>query len=166
MTLKPEAPKDITNEPPQDIGDITHNTEFYAFEQLFFLGYAESEPIIVYKDDKHEFVMKLRTLTPNELRDVVESAHKFETVGAQAITEKLETLARVIITINHTPLVLTQKEQQEYYEKHNEHPSSLTMARIILHEKIKSMEMIDRMYDKYMEFQVKINEKFEETKKN
>jgi len=165
MTTKPIPPSDITNLPPQDIGQIEHNSEFYAFEQLFFMGYAESEPIVIYKDDKHEFIVKFRTLTPNELRDVIESAHKFETVGAQAITEKLETLARVIVTINHTPLVLTQKEQQEYYDKHNEHPASLTMARIILHEKIKSMEIIEIMYDKYMDFQIKINEMFEEAKK-
>ena len=165
MTLKPEAPVDITNIPAQDIGTIEHNTEFYAFEQLFFLGYAESDPITIYKDDKHDFVVKFRTLTPNELRDVIESAHKFVTLDAQAITEKLETLARVIVTINHTPLVLTQKEQQEYHEKHKEHPASLTMARIILHDKIKSMEIINIMYDKYMEFQMKINEMFEDAKK-
>ena len=104
MTLKPETPIDITNAPPQDIGEIEHNTEFYAFEQLFFMGYAESDQIVIYKDDKHEFIVKFRTLTPNELRDIIESAHKFTTVGAQAITEKLETLSRVIVTINHTPL--------------------------------------------------------------
>jgi hypothetical protein len=165
MTLKPESAKDITNIPSQDIGNIEHNAEFYAFEQLFFMGYAESEPVTIYKDDKHEFVVKFRTLTPNELRDVIESANKFETAGAQAITEKLETLARVIVTINHTPLVLTHKEQQEYYEKYKENPSPLTMARIILHDKIKSMEIIEIMYDKYMDFQYKINAMFEEAKK-
>ena len=165
MTAQPEPAKDITNAPTQDIGQVEHNAEYYAFEQLFFLGYAESDPITIYKDNKHEFVVKFRTLTPNELRDVIESARKFETIGAQAITEKLETLARVIITINHTPLVLTQKEQQEYYEKNSEHPSSLTMARIILHDKIKSMEIVELMYDKYMNFQMKINERFEEAKK-
>ena len=165
MTLKPAPPQEITNAPPQEIGKVEHNVEYYAFEQLFFMGYAESDPISIYKDDKHEFVVKFRTLTPNELRDIVESAHAFQTAGAQAITEKIETLARVIVTVNHTPLVLTQKEQQEYYEKNNEHPSSLTMARIIMHDKIKSMEIIEIMYDKYMEFQLKINEMFEEAKK-
>jgi len=165
MTTTPAPSIDITNIPPQSAGNVEHNAEFYAFEQLFFMGYAESDPITIYKDDKHEFVVKFRTLTPNELRDVIESANKFTTTGARAITEKLETLARVIVTVNHTPLVLTQKEQQEYYEKHAEHPSSLTMARIILHEKIRSMEIINIMYDKYMEFQEKINAMFEEAKK-
>jgi len=34
-----------------------------------------------------------------------------------------------------------------------------------LHDKIKSMEIVELMYDKYMNFQMKINERFEEAKK-
>lgn len=166
MTLKPEPSRDITEEAPQAIdADVAHNSEYYVFEQLFFLGYGESDPVVIYKDDKHEFVVKFRTLTPNELCDVIEASNKFETVGAQAISEKIETLARVITTINNTPLVLTQREQEEYYEKHEKHPSPLTMARIIVHDKIRSMEVIDILYDKYMEFLLEINSKFEEAKK-
>lgn len=166
MTLKPEEATEVSNTSPQSIGSNEEVAEAYhLFEQLFLVGYAESEPKVIYKKDDHEITIRVRTLTPNELRDVIEAAQKFQTMGAQAITEKLETLARAITTVNNAPLILTQKEQQEYFEKHREHPSSLTMARIILHDKIRSIDMINHMYDVYMDFVTQISEKFEEAKK-
>jgi len=87
-------------------------------------------------------------------------------VSAQVITEKLETLARAITTVNNVPLILTQDEQQEYFEKHQKHPSSLTMARIIWHDKVRSMSLIDHLCDVYMEFVTKVGEDFENAKKN
>ena len=178
MTLIPEVqesfptntenPGDKEKQQQRQIQDdvINPGNESYVYEPLFLLGYAESPGILVYKDDKNEIIAKFRTLTPNEMRDVYEASTRFQTSVAQAITEKLETLARAITTINNTPLVLPQKEQQEYFEKYNQNPSPLTMARIILHQKIKALVVIDALYDKYLEFSEGVYKKFEDGKKN
>ena len=172
MTLAPDTQEQISSNQPIQQNPLATDTtinppvENYIFEQLFNLGYAESPSIVVYKDANNEFTVRFRTLVPNELRDIFESASRFQTSEAQSITEKLETLARAITTVNSTPMVISQKEQQEYFDKNNVHPSPLVMARIILHQKIKSLNLINLMYTKYMEFIDSVNKAFEDGKKN
>jgi hypothetical protein len=95
----------------------------------------------------------------------VEVSQYYQSGPAQIITERMETLARAIISINHMPLTLTNKEQQDYFDKFGKNPSPLDMARIIFTEKIKSIVILDALYESYVEFADGITEKLEEAKK-
>jgi hypothetical protein len=160
MTISPEAKLDSVQDRPVDF-----IPERYTFEQLFFVGYVESKPIAVWKNENNDITVTFRTLTPLEIRDILEVSSKFQDDVARSITERIETLARAITTLNHAPLVLTKNEQQEYYEKNRENPSPLTMARMILSNKIKSLELINILYEKFTEFSNQVAKEFEEAKK-
>jgi hypothetical protein len=165
MTVKPEAvspPK-----PPKDQKDLPEelSLEFHPLENLFYLGYAESPIIEVFKEDTVELKVQFRTLTPLEIRDITEAISLYDSSPAQMITERIETLARSIISINHMPLILTTKERQEFYEKNGRNPSPLEMSKIILQEKIRSMVVIDAIYEKYLEFSDSILNDLEKIKK-
>jgi hypothetical protein len=145
---------------------FTPFTEFNLLERLFYVGYAESEPILVYKNGDDEVSAVFRTLLPSELRDIVERMNKFESMMGKVITERIETLARAIVSINHMPLVWSTREQNEFLEKNKRNASPLEMARHIIEEKFKSIMMIDAFYDAYIKFSDSITQKFEDAKKN
>lgn len=161
MTISPEDLRSSPNAPQA----LDFNPEVYIYSQLFVLGYAESEPKTLYKTDNFELTVRFRTLTPNELRDVFETVGALQSTGGQAIVERIETLARSIVTINHAPLVLTKQEQEEYAAKYGNSPSPLAMARTILNDKIKSLEVIDLLYTEYVKFANQVSEDFEKAKK-
>jgi hypothetical protein len=134
-------------------------------EQLFLLGYATSEPKTIFKNDAMEIVVVYRTLTPVEMREVFEVVAQFSSSPAQAITTELEILARAIVTINHMPLVLDSKDREDFEKKYNRTPSSLDMARYILHDKIKSVHVLDMMYEEFNKFVDLIAKNFSEAQK-
>jgi hypothetical protein len=63
------------------------------------------------------------------------------------------------------PLILTDKERDELQNKLRHAPSPLDMARAVIQEKIRSLVIIDALYDAYSEFLEEINKKFEFIKK-
>lgn len=159
MELEQTNNEHTTNEP-------TPFTEISFLENLFYLGYVESKPIQLYKDDKAELIVVYRTLTPTELRDIVEHMNKYESTMGKVITERIETLARAIVTLNHMPLILSAKERQDIHTKTGKDPSPLEMARIIMEDKIRSIMMIDLLYDGYLKFADDVSAKFSNAKKN
>lgn len=134
-------------------------------ESMFYLGYAESEDLTVYKDEKQSLVVKFRTITPPEMREILELSGTCDAVAARVITERIETLARSIIHINNMPLIWTTAEREDFYSKEKRHPSPLEMARDILWNKIKSIVVIDTLYEAYVKFSTKVEESFEDIKK-
>lgn len=136
-----------------------------VLEDLFFLGYTKSEKRTIYKDDKFVINVVYRTLTPIELRDIYESYGRFSTMGAQIIAEKIETLARAIYTINDMPLVLNQKDKDQFIKEYRHEPTPLEQARYILMEKLQSVHLLDTLYDEYIKFSESIKEHFEDIKK-
>ena len=163
MTAEPE-----TFIPPQTAQPIvppTQAREIHSLESLFYLGYAESQPVVIYKDDKNELKVKFRTLTPAETRDVNEEITKYFSPHGQAVTEQIESLARAIVWINYMPLVLTREEQNKFFEDNKRNPSPLEMARIILRDKIKSLDIMNSMYKAYLEFQDGVSKELEDAKK-
>jgi hypothetical protein len=142
---------------------VEHN----PLESLFHYGYAESDVIDIFSDEerKIELKVKFRTLTPAEIRDITEFIELYEAGAAQIITEKIETLSRAVMYVNFMPLTLTPDEQSDYYNKYGKTPSPLEMARIIFQEKIKSLFIIDALYEAYSEFSAEIIAKLEIAKK-
>jgi len=157
MTAEPEAIKPKKNE----------EFSIAIIEDLFSLGYAKSENIVVYKDEKKnvEIITQFRTLTPLELREISEILNQFGSFAAQLITEKIETLARSIVHINNMPLVLDIDERDKHEKEYGKGPTQLEMARKIISEKIKSQHIIDMLYEKYRDFTNKIADHFEDVKK-
>lgn len=140
---------------------------FNPLENLFNFGYAESDVIEIFSDEENklELKVKFRTLTPTEVRDITEFIELYNSDTSQIITEKIETLARAIMYINYMPLTLTPDEQQAYYTRYGKSPSPIEMARTILQEKIKSIFIIDALYNAYSEFSQEVISKLEEAKK-
>jgi len=171
MTIKPEDPAvspEQVKEAQEKVKKQTKRVEeYHPLASLFYLGYAESDPITVFEDKEQnlELIVKFRTLMPHELRDISEKSALYESGSARIITEQLETLARAIMSINHLPLTLPNHEQQEYFEKYKKNPSPLDMAVIVLTYKIKSLIVIDALYGAYSTFASKIVDKVEEAKK-
>jgi hypothetical protein len=138
-----------------------------VLEDLFYLGYTSSNRITIYEDEEKGVIINatFRTLTPTENRDVFEAVSRFNSIGGQSVTERIETLARAIKTINDMPLTLESDEKEEYHKKHGKDPSPLEQARIILFDKIKSIHVIDALYEAYMEFKSGIEIGFDDVKK-
>jgi len=136
-------------------------------DNLFHFGYTESDVIEIFSDKEKnlELKAKFRTLTPTEIRDITEFIELYNAGAAQLITEKIETLARAIMYINYMPLILTPDERQDYYNKYGKEPSPIEMAKIILQEKIKSIFIIDALYEAYSEFAQGVIKKLEKAKK-
>ncbi len=67
-----------------------------TIEDVFLLGYVNSQKILVYRDDDTGTKMDVtfRTLTPFEIRDIYEEVGKYDTVPSRAVTERIETLIR------------------------------------------------------------------------
>jgi hypothetical protein len=160
--MEPEA----SAETPKD-RKISDTERLAVLEDVFYLGYTKSERITIYKNEQEdkEINVVFRSLTPLELRDVFEASSRFESYPAQSITERLETLARSIVTINNMPLILDEKERSDFNEKHKKDPTPLDQARIILLDKIQSPYVIDALYEAYSDFLKSISEHFEEVKK-
>jgi hypothetical protein len=163
MTISPQVadiPVKKKNQQKEPIG-------YSPLESLFHFGYAESPVIDIFSDEESnvELKAKFRTLTPTEIRDITEFIELYDAGASQVITEKIETLARAVMLVNYVPLILPPDEQQAFYDKHGKSPSPLEMARMILQEKIKSMFIIDALYEAYAEFSQSIIEKLEKAKK-
>jgi len=164
MTVAPEASPDPVRDDPIKAKEKAL-TEIHPLESLFSLGYAESPHIEIYRDDTVELKAKFRTLTPLEIRDVTEEITKFFSPTGQTITEQIETLARSVQFVNYMPLILTKDDQQKFFDDNKRMPSPLEMARIVLRDKIKSLTVLNAMYETYLEFSNEIVKKFEEAKK-
>lgn len=160
MTLEPtEIRKD------DSIEDIPGS--FPVLEDIFALGYTESKPTTLFKDENtgFELVIHFRTLTPSEHRDIFTAMGKYDTFASQDVTKKLETLARAVKLINSMPLILPNNEITEFYNSHNRNPTPLEQAKIIFTKKIKSMHVIDAIWDAYQEFIDNVSKEFEDIKK-
>ena len=140
---------------------------YNPLENLFHFGYAESDVIEIFSDKENniELKVKFRTLTPTEIRDITELTELYQSDTSQIITEKIETLARAIMYVNYMPLTLPPDEQQIYYNNYGKMPSPIDMARVILQEKIKSIFIIDALYNAYAEFAENIIKQLESAKK-
>ena len=158
MTLEPQKPE-IGPSKKDEIFNVA------TLEDLFYLGYATSDKITVYKDGDKEITAVFRTLTPIESREVWEEVVRFSSLPGQALVEKVETLIRAVKTINDMPLVLDPKQSKEFRDKHGENPSPLDQARIIFWDKISSELIINALYEKYFEFSSKIKNNFDNIKK-
>lgn len=158
----PENAKDLAKQTPIPAAFA----EFDLLERLFYVGFAKSDPILVYKEGDVEINVMFRTLLPAELRDIVEQMNKYESMMGKVITERIETLARAIESINHMPLCWSQGDQQKFFEKNGRMPAPLEMARSIIQDKFKSILVIDAFYDAYIKFSDSVTAKFEDAKKN
>jgi hypothetical protein len=160
MTLRPD---DLSNSHPQ--AEPVDLSKSAILEDLFYLGYTQSNKIVIYKDNKTEVTAKYRTLTPVELRSVFESSNKYSSYEAQDINTKIEVLARAVTHINDMPLILTTADREEFFQKYKREPSPLDQARYILTEKVSSIHMLNFLYDAYAEFADTIKTEFDEIKK-
>lgn len=161
MTLKPD---ELTNHPAVEPID---SAKAAILEDLFYLGYASSNRIVIYKDNQgNEYTAKFRTLTPIELRSIFETSSRFASMEAQDITNKIEILARATTHINDMPLILTTKDRDDFFQKYKKEPTPLDQARFILTEKISSIHMLNLLYEAYAEFSDTIRTEFEDIKKN
>lgn len=159
MTLKPETPPKEENKPDP--------IEVAVLEDIFYLGYTVSKKINVYEDKEKGIKIDtvFRTLMPAEFRDIFEVTGKYDTFQAQEITTRIETLARAIQTINDMPLTLSTKEKGDFKEKYDREPSPLDQAREILTNKIRSVQVVDALYEEYQKFYDGVKAQFEDLKK-
>lgn len=162
MTMQPIQEEALSSEKSKK--------EFFgnpALEDIFLLGYTTSDPIVIFKDESKDIEIKVRfrTLTPIELRKVYEATTQFSSFGGKGITEKLETLCFAVMTVNDSPLVMSTGERETYKEEYGTEPGPLDQARYIIVNKIKSIFLIDAIYDAYTEFSDKIKEEFDDIKK-
>lgn len=160
MTMVPEVVDPATPETKKF--DIENTS---TLEDMFYLGYTQSKKMIIYEHDDKKFTVVFRTLLPIELRDIFEAINRFSSFEAQAVTDRIETLARTIITINDMPLVMDQQDKKDFKEYHDRDPSPLEQARYILINKIKSVYIIDALYEAYIEFSNEIKTHFDDIKK-
>jgi len=161
MTMEPEK-QDLHSS--VDLPDTPDN-RIPILEDLFYLGYTTSDKINIYKKDKSEINVIFRTITPVEHRDIFEYMTNFSSTEARLIVEKMEILARAIKTINDMPLVLDVSERERFKKDHDRDPSPLDQARHIVSEKIKSVYVIDALFEAYTKFVDEVRESFEDIKK-
>lgn len=163
MTIEAElgAAEKLTT--PQD---RESNTQAAALEDLFLIGNTKSNLYTIYQDDSgKQITVQFRSLQPTEIMEVAEAVARLVSPEAKFITEELETLARAIMYINSMPLILNEKEREDYFRSYKKHPSATEMARICLYDKIKSEYLLDAMYEAYKEFIKGIQIEFDEIKK-
>jgi hypothetical protein len=142
------------------------NNEAAALEDLFLIGSTKSNVFTIYKDDEgRQITVQFRSLQPVEIMEVAEAADRHSSSIARYTIEELETLARAIMYVNGMPLILNEKEREDYFKTKKKYPSPTEMARIILYEKIKSPHILDAMYEAYTDFIKGIQLGFDEVKK-
>jgi hypothetical protein len=153
-----DIPEPAVKETPHYLSDVT------TLEDLFTLGYVESKPILVFDNQEKNIRIEVifRTLLPYEIRDIFEFASNFNSLFAQQIAEKLETLARAVKTINNRPLFLGSDDRKVFKDKHGREPTALDEAKVILSEKIKSPLVIDALWKEYEKFKTDVAKIFEE----
>lgn len=160
MTMTPETVDPTVKESKKfDIESVS------TLEDMFYLGYTQSEKIIIYEHEDKKITAVFRTILPVELRDIFESISKYDSYAGQAVTERIETLSRAIVTVNDMPLAMDQQDKKDFVEYHKREPSSLEQARFILINKIKSVYIIDALYEAYTEFSDKVKDHFDDIKK-
>ena len=167
MTAKPELINKEDNEVQQKT--TKQAKEFAVIEDLFSLGYATSDDITIFKDEKEDIKIniRVRTLLPAEIRDIFEQTFRYDSPIGIKVTEEIETLARCIVTINGMPLVLPQNEKEDLANiLGTVEPTPLQQSRYILTHKIKSVSVLDLMYEAYEEFKSQIEHSFKDLKKN
>jgi formate dehydrogenase assembly factor FdhD len=145
-------------------------TDIYStstLEELFNVGYTTSENILIYRDEEKDVEIRaqFRTLTPVEIREIAETTARYSSVLGSVITEQIETLIRSTKIINGMPLMLDPKELSAFFDKNKRNPSPQEQARDIFYNKIKSMYIINAMYDAFKEFEIKVQSHFEDIKK-
>lgn len=163
MTL--EAQETPGNISPQSLTDPKSVADL---EDIFSLGYATSDPVVLFEDEDKGIYIEVvyRTLTPLELKDVFDEVAKSVSSFGQRITERIETLARAIQTVNKSPLVLSAADQEHYCKKFEvDSMTPLDQARVILRTKIKSVEVIEMLWKKYQEFKENVVKDIEDIKK-
>ena len=138
-----------------------------TIEDIFVLGYTRSDIIKVYSDEKTgmEITVQFRTLTHTEIKDVCEALYGLRHTLSQVIVEKIETLARAIVTLNGSPLILDEHDRENFAKLYKHEPTSLDMAKYVLIEKIKSILVINALYEAYEEFLGNVTKQFEDIKK-
>lgn len=158
MTLNPETP----SKEEQKV-----SVELSVLEDIFYVGYTVSKKISIYEDKEKGVQINavFRTLMPAEFRDIFEVTGKYDTFQAQEITNRIETLARAIQTINDMPLALSTKEKEDFKNKYDREPSPLDQAREILTNKIRSVQVIDALFEEYQKFYTTVKEQFDDIKK-
>lgn len=163
----------MTATPEKPVISHAHKDKKYPIEKvgiledLFYLGYASSGKIVIFEDPEKniKITATFRTLTPSEIRDVSEEVDKFSSLDSRIITDKMETLARGVQTINDMHLQLPSNEMEKFKEDYGREASPLDQARIILIDKIKSVYIIDALYEAYQEFVRETRDNFEDLKK-
>lgn len=161
MTVELDKSKESILLPPQET-----DRDAAALEDLFLIGSTISNVYTIYKDDKGKSItVQFRSLQPTEIMAVSDAVERHNSPIGKFIAEELETLARAIMYVNGMPLILNTQERDNYFKEYKRQPSPLEMARVILHEKIKSPHVIDAMYEAYGEFVKSIQESFESIKK-
>lgn len=161
MTLEADKSQESILSPPQDT-----DRDAAALEDLFLIGSATSNVYTIYKDDKGKFItVQFRSLQPTEIMAVADAVERHNSPLGKYIAEEIETLARAIKYVNGMPLILNTQERDAYAKEYKREASPLEMARVILHDKIKSPHILDAMYEAYGEFIKGIQESFEDIKK-
>lgn len=169
MTADPEIRSFVPGTPPPEM-DVTTSA---ILEDIFLLGYAKSEPMHLFTQEKDGQTLKLvaeyRTLLPAEIRDVFEDVQRYQSFLGQLVTEQIETLARGIVQINGMRLALDQTDRaalvKEFRDSDQPHPTPLAEARYILTHKIKSPMVIDLLFEGYKKFTNKVKDAFDDVKK-
>jgi len=152
MTITPEAlDKEVEPKLEKILKDRRSSI---ILEEIFLLGYATSEPIVIFENKEKGLLVEVvfRTLTPPENRDIYETLVSFMHPEAQFITQKLETLARAIVRMNDMPLTLSAADQEDYAAKIGRSPTPLDQARYLLSKQNKSTVLVDALYEAYTNF--------------
>jgi len=161
MTTEKDPSQEPNLLPPQE-----SDKDAAALEDLFLIGSTKSNVYTIYKDDSGKVItVQFRSLQPIEIIAVADAVERHSSSLGKFISEELETLARAIMYVNNMPLILTTQEREAYFKEYKRYPSPLEMARIILHDKIKSPHVVDSMFEAYNEFIKGIQENFENVKK-
>ena len=134
-------------------------------EDIFLLGYTESDNFVIYQKDDKEVVVRFRTLYPSDIQAVFEATERFESSYSKLLAEQMETLARATITINNTPLTLSKAEESTLEKLLGKKPSQLEIQRYVFTHKLKSEYVLDAMFDAYSQFVSGIKDNFDEVKK-
>ena len=139
-------------------------------EDMFSLGYAKSGEVVVYEGEQAGKTIKItaefRTVLPAEIRDIFEEVQKYPSFLGGFVTEQIETLARALIKINGMRLALDQNDRTDMLkELDTTSITPLNEARYILIKKIKSVHVLDALYDSYKKFIDTVRQKFEDSKK-
>jgi len=155
MTAEPTKPDSVDGITPEQVA---------LYEDMFMLGYAKSDRIVIFDDgEKNKLTVQFRTLLPYEIRDIAEVSERYSSPAGKFIVEQIETLARSIVLVNDTPLVLDTASKTAVFG--SKPVDSLDQAKYILTQKLRSTPILDALFDAYQDFAGSIDEKMNDLKK-